>query len=69
MVFRWFGPEGSGAFITPGSKWPWKTNPIWPFPDIVPEWIYPDNGNGEKIKQIWILALAGILILALASRD
>lgn len=20
--FRWFGPRGSGAFITPGEEWP-----------------------------------------------
>lgn len=26
--FRWFGPEGSGAFITPGPEWPLKPENI-----------------------------------------
>ena len=34
-IFRWFGPRGSGAFITPGEEWP-----LTPEKLIKNKWIY-----------------------------
>lgn len=46
--FRWFGPEGSGAFITPGPEWPLK-----------PENLAKNKGLTALAVVLVILYLAG----------
>lgn len=51
--FRWFGPRGSGAFITPGEEWPLDPKNLF---------------DPEKNKWVALLAV-GLVLLALASRE
>ena len=48
LPFRWFGPRGSGAFITPGEEWP-----------LTPEKLIKNKGIWLALAILALLALSG----------
>lgn len=49
--FRWFGPKGSGAFITPGEEWPTL--------ESTSRYIIKKKGIWVVLAVIALLALSG----------